>query len=531
MGESTPFDADRVRVSEVTVELAAADAEVPVDLERADDRAVRARVGAAGDGALAVACLAVSKRTTAFAVALALVAGGAVGYVWPAPGHSTTWTDIRPWVGFAVMVIGVDIALVRDGQLRELAGRQDTPPAHPPGNGVAPRWLQDLWHDHRLMMLAVAAVLGLAVSLALIWPITDLIAALDVGPIASSKRAAALPAARETVRTQLLTLSAGVGAAGALIYTARNFRLSRETFKLTERGQVTDRYTKAIDQLGSDKLDVRIGGIYALKRIAQDSTEDHRAVMEVLAAFVREQSRRQWPPPERRPDTPPGQVPEKRPRPDVQVAITVIGCRPRRDPEVIDLSGADLTSADLSGMDFIGANLSGANLSGANFNRAKFARADLRRADLSRAKLGGADLTGAILMEADLTGAEFLSAEFFGAYLAEADLAGAYLAEVDFGNADLSHANLIGADLRDAMLVAATLTEAQFAGDHSLGVPPGLPRTLAEVRTDLDGAFWPNDVPVPGGWEAIPGSRSSVAVVLQRAGSAKGRASTVQPPA
>jgi hypothetical protein len=26
---------------------------------------------------------------------------------------------------------------------------------------------------------------------------------------------------------------------------------------------VTDRYTKAIEQLGSDKLDVRIGGIYA----------------------------------------------------------------------------------------------------------------------------------------------------------------------------------------------------------------------------------------------------------------------------
>jgi aspartyl-tRNA synthetase len=40
------------------------------------------------------------------------------------------------------------------------------------------------------------------------------------------------------------------------VYTARNFTLSRE-------GQVTDRYTKAIEQLGSDKPDVRTGGIYA----------------------------------------------------------------------------------------------------------------------------------------------------------------------------------------------------------------------------------------------------------------------------
>jgi hypothetical protein len=33
---------------------------------------------------------------------------------------------------------------------------------------------------------------------------------------------------------------------------------------------VTDRYTKAIEQLGSDRLDVRIGGIYALERVARD---------------------------------------------------------------------------------------------------------------------------------------------------------------------------------------------------------------------------------------------------------------------
>ena len=61
---------------------------------------------------------------------------------------------------------------------------------------------------------------------------------------------------------------------------------------------MTDRYTKAIEQLGSDKLDVRIGGIYALERIARDSARDHPTVMEVLTAFIREHSREQWPPPD-----------------------------------------------------------------------------------------------------------------------------------------------------------------------------------------------------------------------------------------
>ena len=61
---------------------------------------------------------------------------------------------------------------------------------------------------------------------------------------------------------------------------------------------MTDRYTKAVEQLGSDKLDVRIGGIYALERIARDSARDHPAVMEVLTAFIREHSREPWPLPE-----------------------------------------------------------------------------------------------------------------------------------------------------------------------------------------------------------------------------------------
>jgi len=55
---------------------------------------------------------------------------------------------------------------------------------------------------------------------------------------------------------------------------------------------VTDRFIKAIEQLGSKELDARIGGIYALERVARDSEKDHRTVMEVLTAFIREHSPR-----------------------------------------------------------------------------------------------------------------------------------------------------------------------------------------------------------------------------------------------
>jgi hypothetical protein len=46
---------------------------------------------------------------------------------------------------------------------------------------------------------------------------------------------------------------------------------AREQLDIAQRGQVTERFTHAIDQLGHTALDVRIGGIYALERIANDS--------------------------------------------------------------------------------------------------------------------------------------------------------------------------------------------------------------------------------------------------------------------
>ena len=136
---------------------------------------------------------------------------------------------------------------------------------------------------------------------------------------------------------------------------------------------MTHRYAEAIEQLGSDNLDVRIGGIYVLECIARDSAEDHPTVMEKLTAFIRKRSREPWPP-----AGPGAEVPEWAARRDVQAAFTVVG---RRDAEhdipgqPMDLAGAVLDRADLTG-------------------------AVLDRADLSGADLGGADLDDAILTDA-----------------------------------------------------------------------------------------------------------------------------------
>ncbi|MET8145695.1 hypothetical protein ABZU32_35790 [Sphaerisporangium sp. NPDC005288] len=100
-----------------------------------------------------------------------------------------------------------------------------------------------------------------------------------------------LAAALDAIRGRALAVATGLIALVAVYYTARNADTARRTYQLSEQGHVTDRYTKAIEQLGSDKLDIRLGGIYALERIARDSARDHPTVIEVLAAFIRENSR------------------------------------------------------------------------------------------------------------------------------------------------------------------------------------------------------------------------------------------------
>ena len=321
------------------------------------------------------------------------------------------------------------------------------------------RWTAWPQGIRRLVGGIAAVVLALAIAWALLVPGADWLARQDV----ASAKGPLLQTARDAARGRLLTLAAGLFAVGALWYTARNFTLSRE-------GQVTDRYTKAIEQLGSGKLDVQIGGIYALERVARDSARDRPTVMEVLAAFIREHSLEQWPPSD------PGAGERARStRPDVQAAVTVVGRRDaKRDMLLIDLTGAHLR----------GATLTCAHLDGADLTRAHLDGADLTRAHLRRAYFFSATLTGAILIRADLRGADLRGADLDGADLSRADLRDAVLTGTNPTRADLIDPDLIDADYIDADHIdAATFTAA-----------------------DLTGAWWPGDALVPPGWKLDTGS-------------------------
>ncbi|MFJ9661559.1 pentapeptide repeat-containing protein [Streptomyces griseoflavus] len=95
-------------------------------------------------------------------------------------------------------------------------------------------------------------------------------------------------------------LSVGVGAGGAmaLLLAARKQWLSERSqahqedvahsdiMDATER-RITDLYGKAVDQLGSDKAAVRIGGIFALDRLAQANPGHRQTIVDVMCAYLR----------------------------------------------------------------------------------------------------------------------------------------------------------------------------------------------------------------------------------------------------
>ena len=310
--------------------------------------------------------------------------------------------------------------------------------------------------------------------------------------------------ARQGVRTASLALVAGTIAVVGSIYTARTFGLNRA-------GQITDRFTKAVDQLGDDKKTIRLGGIYALERIARDSKNDHPQVMEVLTAFVREGA--PWPPNSQPPEalmhpSPvilPTEVDSFRssrataeethsPDTDVQAALTVVGRRKLvHEPEPVVVrrwsqrgtgSWSRVTIRSHSPRRL---NLSLTDLRRANLKRANLEKADLSRASLEQANLEGANLEGADLEGVDLAGANLDLASLAGANLAGANLEGAHVVTANLAGANLAGANLAGADLAGANLARANLVAANLAGaDLSKGLFFGWAANLE--RANLAGA-------------------------------------------
>jgi hypothetical protein len=231
--------------------------------------------------------------------------------------------------------------------------------------------------------------------------------------------AAEAPASPSPIASIAAVTIACLGAAATTAIGIMNYNSQKRSLKLQETtrkeelsllrsAQETDRFQRAIEQLGNQSPHIRMGGIFALERMARDlRRNDRNHIIDTLAAFIRlslpasEVGRG-------------GYVRDLRVRaPDVQAALTVL-CYPPLSNERVksketgllnlartDLRRASLRDARLDGVDLWGARLEGADLRGAHLERSIVEKANFGRFDKTSplyrhgANLSGANLTGA----------------------------------------------------------------------------------------------------------------------------------------
>ena len=219
--------------------------------------------------------------------------------------------------------------------------------------------------------------------------------------------------------------------------TNRNAEAANQNAEAANQKQITERFSKAIEQLGSDKPEVILGGIYTLERIARDSEPDQWTIMEVLTAFVRQNA-----PVIKENESQFLEDQEKflKLRISIRACLTVIGERKHPD---LENKYIDLTEVNISGFNLVKFKLKGFKLTGANLTGANLIETNLIGADLTGADFKGADLKGAYLFRANLTGANLT-----GAYRLEPDC----ITKVLLTEADLERAILTGAIMPDGSI-------------------------------------------------------------------------------
>jgi hypothetical protein len=300
------------------------------------------------------------------------------------------------------------------------------------------------------MASVIATVIIFAFAL---WKIPE----IEVSPLRAAHGVSALDVfmAEDRARSTLAQIMGGAIVLAGLGFTGWRIEVARQ-------GQITERFTRAVEQLGSTEMPVRVGAIYAFERLARESERDRWSIVDLLSAFVRHRCPI---------NLAESSVPGPRVPADAQAAITVLGRlvseedleRERKvDLSESDLRGANLDAANLPGVRFTGSRLDGASLVGANLRKAVLVGASMEMANLMHANLELADLE-----ELHASHADFSDASLAGAQIKHARLEGADLAGADIDGMILTSTHLEGADLRD-----------------TVGIPFLFPIPLAEVFVD-----------------------------------------------
>ncbi len=227
---------------------------------------------------------------------------------------------------------------------------------------------------------------------------------------------------------------------------------TKNTLVLSERRYVRESYSDAVNKLGSNNPRVRLGGIYVLTDIVQESESYSNAVVQLLSTHVRMSVKDD----------------NKARKEELQACIDAITKNPllaTENPRGVSLQGISLQNYNFNGSffkqsllyrgDFSNSDFSAATMEQSQFYGTLCKKCRMEGTNFSETNMYGANLSQSILVNANLTHVNGQLAK-----LKEADLSGADLSNSDFAEANFSGANLTNARLDNTNLSGVDLTSA-----------------------------------------------------------------------
>lgn len=295
--------------------------------------------------------------------------------------------------------------------------------------------------------------------------------------------------------------------------------VAQKQVDVAEQGQITDRINKAVEGLGAERtvktvhetpryqkkgskwvrdgggnlmpalrpdglpivdrkvaensepnLEVRIGAIYALERIAQDSVRDAISIIKILSAYVRENCA------------------ERKIRSAEETSENLSGLLDKVRYLRTDVSAALEVTLKLTASSAQPENLKKA----AGFRGSVFRRLMLGSLNFSNCDLRLCDFGGAFLLDNDFEGAVFTGSSFDGSFLTGSNVKGCIFGQTSFDKAtDLANSNFQGALFYSCDLSETNITQEQLSltyGDASVKLSASLhkPRHWSKKHQSFD---------------------------------------------
>lgn len=244
--------------------------------------------------------------------------------------------------------------------------------------------------------------------------------------------------------------------------------------RTSEKKHLSERFTKAVEQLGSGNTAIIIGGICTLEQIFLDSRTYEKVILSILAEFIKFSS-------------PNIKGNNSSIKPEVQSAVSTLArCLQLSTTHsskeyIINLDNVNLKNSDLKGFNLSAVSLNDSDLSyaslkmtilnGASLENINFTASDLSYSKLNNCFISGGNFSSAILDHAELNSLNQINqtidkVSFRDASLDHTCLNNSILINADFVRAKLSHSKIRNSNLYDANFSEAILSNADLQNSN-----------------------------------------------------------------